>query len=95
MRAQGFFGTVWIQWTYRQELQDGKSPVSLQRVFASEHNGVPLFNQSHLLTRKQVTRTFGNRLAMFEKYRQRLDPAARLLNYYLREFSGPRERRYL
>jgi FAD/FMN-containing dehydrogenase len=54
--------------------------------FASEHNGVPLFNQSHLLTREQVTRAFGDRLAMFETYRHRFDPAERLLNDYFREF---------
>lgn len=54
--------------------------------FASAHNGVPLFNQSHVLTREQVTRAFGERLATFEEHRHRFDPDERFLNPYFREF---------
>ena len=60
--------------------------LSAYNEFASEHNGVPLFNQSHLLAREQVTQAFGDRLAMFEKHRHRFDPAERLLNDYFHEF---------
>lgn len=55
----------------------------------SELGGTPLFNQTNLLTRHQVTRAFGDRLTVFEKYRQRFDPTDRLLNNYFRELLVP------
>lgn len=55
----------------------------------SDLGGTPLFNQTNLLTRRQVTRAFGDRLAHFEKYRQRFDPSDRLLNNYFRELLAP------
>jgi len=57
----------------------------------SELGGTPLFNQTNLLTRGQVVRAFGDRLDHFEKYRQRFDPANRLLNTYFAELLGARD----
>ena len=45
----------------------------------------PLFNQTNLLTRGQVDRAFGDRIAYFENYRQQFDPTDRLLNTFFRE----------
>jgi FAD/FMN-containing dehydrogenase len=52
--------------------------------FCSRHGGSPLFNQSNSLTRWQVEKAFGDRLAIFESYRERFDPTGRLLNDYFR-----------
>ncbi|MET0839458.1 MAG: FAD-binding oxidoreductase [Marmoricola sp.] len=51
----------------------------------SELGGTPLFNQTNLLTRGQVARAFGDRIAYFEGYRQKYDPTNRLLNNFFRE----------
>ena len=51
----------------------------------SEHGGTPLFNQTNLLTRAQVDRAFGDRIAYFEKYRHQYDPTNRLLNNFFAE----------
>jgi FAD/FMN-containing dehydrogenase len=51
----------------------------------SELGGVPLFNQTNLLTRPQVETAFGDRVALFDVYRRRFDPDDRLLNDYFRE----------
>ena len=53
--------------------------------FCSQHGGVPLFNQSKWLTREQVHKAFGKRIAVFEAQRAALDPGQRLLNSYFRE----------
>ena len=53
--------------------------------FCSDHDGVPLFNQSLGLTKSQVRRAFGDRLDRFEAFRRRLDPENRFLNEYFRE----------
>ena len=53
--------------------------------FCSERKGVPLFNQSRSLTRAQVAKAFGDRIAIFRKYRERFDPDDRLLNTYFKE----------
>ena len=50
----------------------------------SEYGGVPLFNQTNLLTRAQVDKAFGDRIAAFESYRKQFDPTNRLLNDYFR-----------
>lgn len=50
--------------------------------FCSNHNGVPLFNQTKWLTPVQVDKAFGRRLITFEEHRQRLDPDNRFLNNY-------------
>ena len=59
----------------------------------SELGGVPLFNQTNLLTRSQVENAFGDRLERFEKHRQRFDPPNRLLNSFFAELVGPPGRR--
>ena len=51
--------------------------------------GVPFLDQTPLLTRDQVARAFGDRLARFETHRRRFDPADRLLNAYFRELLVP------
>ncbi|RZS80120.1 FAD/FMN-containing dehydrogenase [Motilibacter rhizosphaerae] len=51
----------------------------------SQMGGVPLFNQTNFLTRPQVDKAFGERVARFEGYRRRFDPEDRLLNAYFRE----------
>lgn len=55
---------------------------------ASSLGGVPLFNQTNLLTRDQVARAFKTRPQLFESYRQRYDPTDRLLNPYFKELLG-------
>jgi FAD/FMN-containing dehydrogenase len=58
----------------------------------SELGGIPLFNQTNLLTRSQVHRAFGERLERFERYRRRFDPEDRLLNRFFAELvAGPSE----
>jgi len=51
----------------------------------SELGGVPLFNQTNLLTREQVDRAFRDRPVLFDSYRRRYDPTDRLLNRYFEE----------
>ncbi len=53
--------------------------------FCSQHGGSPLFNQSNALTRWQVEKAFGDRLGMFEGYRERFDPTERFLNEYFKQ----------
>jgi FAD/FMN-containing dehydrogenase len=57
----------------------------------SDLGGVPLFNQTNLLTRGQVARAFGDRIARFESYRRRFDPTNRLLNPYFEELLASRD----
>jgi FAD/FMN-containing dehydrogenase len=56
----------------------------------SELGGIPLFNQTNLLTRSQVHSAFGERLERFEIYRQRFDPDDRLLNPFFAELVANR-----
>jgi FAD/FMN-containing dehydrogenase len=56
----------------------------------SELGGVPLFNQTNLLTRSQVEAAFGDRLELFEEHRQRFDPNNRLLNGFFAELVADR-----
>jgi len=51
----------------------------------SQLGGVPLFNQTAQLTRPQVDKAFGERIATFRKFQQRFDPNGRLVNAYFRE----------
>ena len=53
--------------------------------FCSQNGGVPVFSQCKLITRAQVEKAFGDRLNTFEGYRNRFDPADRLLNEYFRQ----------
>ncbi|MDH3693045.1 MAG: FAD-binding protein [Gammaproteobacteria bacterium] len=50
--------------------------------FCSQHDGIPLFNQSKWLTRSQVQKAFGGRISKFWRYKQRFDPNNRLMNDY-------------
>ena len=53
--------------------------------FCSGRGGLPLFNQTPFLTRAQVTKAFGKRLADFAAARRKADPEGRLLDSYFRE----------
>ncbi len=53
--------------------------------WCSDHDGVPLFNQTNHLTREQVHKAFGGRVNVLERWRRRYDPHDRLLNDYFRE----------
>ncbi len=53
--------------------------------FCSENGGIPLFNQTRAITPEQAKKAFGDRLPIFQEYRQRFDPGDRLLNDYFRE----------
>jgi L-gulonolactone oxidase len=53
--------------------------------FCSERRGVPLFNQTPFLTRKQARRAFGVRLQQFAARRKATDPNDRMLDSYFRE----------
>jgi len=57
--------------------------------FCSQHNGIPLFNQSKWLTRPQVKKAFGNRIAKFWSYKEQIDPDDRLMNDYFRNLFDP------
>src|SRR5207248_11374257 len=50
--------------------------------FCIQRGGVPLFNQTKSITRSQVEKAFGERLATFEVYRKRFDPTERLFNEF-------------
>lgn len=60
--------------------------------FCHEHNGVPLFNQSKWLSRDNVSKAFGSRIAAFTRLRKKLDPDNRFLNQYFRDLFEPSER---
>jgi FAD/FMN-containing dehydrogenase len=64
---------------------DGWEPfLSAYNDLCSQLGGVPLFNQTNLLTRAHVDKAFGQRLLIFDRYRRRFDPTDRLLNEYFR-----------
>jgi FAD/FMN-containing dehydrogenase len=54
----------------------------------SELGGVPLFNQTNLLTRAHVDKAFGDRPAKFDARRRQYDPTNRLMNPYFEELLG-------
>ncbi|HZF16930.1 MAG TPA: FAD-binding protein [Steroidobacteraceae bacterium] len=54
--------------------------------FCSARGGVPFFNQTRKLTPEQVHRSFGDRLSIFARLRQRQDPHDRMLNRYFAQF---------
>ena len=53
--------------------------------FCSDHDGKPLLNQTPRLTREQMAKAFGDRIAQFESHRRRFDPENRLLNGFFRD----------
>jgi hypothetical protein len=60
--------------------------------FCSEHDGIPLFNQTENITPAQIQRAFGKRLVTFERYRSRFDPTGRLLSRYFHTFFGQKQK---
>lgn len=54
--------------------------------FATEHSGVPFFNQTTNATPQCVNRCYGQRIEMFRKVRRRLDPENRLLNQFFANY---------
>jgi FAD/FMN-containing dehydrogenase len=59
--------------------------LSAYNELCSQLGGVPLFNQTNLLTPPMVDKAFGNRLRVFDTYRRRYDPEDRLLNAYFKD----------
>ena len=56
--------------------------------FCSDHGGVPLLNQTPLLTRAQVQKGLGSRWQAFAEARRKYDPGNRLLSGYFRDLLG-------
>jgi FAD/FMN-containing dehydrogenase len=54
----------------------------------SRDGGKPLFNQTPWLTREQVERAYGERLATFREHQRHLDPRNRFLNRHFAEILG-------
>lgn len=53
--------------------------------FCSQHDGVPLFNQTRGLTHEQTQKAFDQEIGPFLAWRQRLDPQERFYTPYFRE----------
>jgi FAD/FMN-containing dehydrogenase len=53
--------------------------------FCSDHNGLPLFNQTYGVTHAIAQKAYGKRLEKFEEARKTFDPNNRLLNDYFAE----------
>ena len=56
--------------------------------FCSGHGGVPLLNQTPLLTRAMVEKALGERWRTFAQARKLFDPGNRLLNSYFKDLLG-------
>jgi FAD/FMN-containing dehydrogenase len=56
--------------------------------FCSDHGGIPLPNQTPLVTRAQIEKGLGQRWRQFGEARKTFDPGNRLLNDYFREMLG-------
>ena len=56
--------------------------------FASNHGGVPTFNQTRALQPEHVAKSFGERAKLFKALRQRTDPLNRLRNAYFAYLLG-------
>ena len=56
--------------------------------FASEHGGVPTFNQTRGLQPQHVAKAFGERARLFRALRQRTDPLNRLRSSYFANLLG-------
>jgi FAD/FMN-containing dehydrogenase len=54
--------------------------------FAENWGGTPLFNQSRSMRAEYGHQVYGNRLELFRKIRQQLDPQGRLLNPFLAQY---------
>ncbi|MCU1234706.1 MAG: linked oxidase domain protein [Candidatus Solibacter sp.] len=56
--------------------------------FCSDHGGIPLPNQTPMVTRAQIEKGLGDRWKQFAEARKTFDPGNRLLNDYFREMLG-------
>jgi FAD/FMN-containing dehydrogenase len=56
--------------------------------FCSDHGGIPLPNQTPMVTRAQLEKALGDRWKQFADARQTFDPGNRLLNDYFRDMLG-------
>jgi FAD/FMN-containing dehydrogenase len=56
--------------------------------FCSDHGGIPLPNQTPMVTRAQIEKGLGERWKQFGDARKAFDPNNRLLNEYFREMLG-------
>ena len=54
--------------------------------FATQHHGVPFFNQTRNATPEAVAQRYGTRLPFFNKVRRQLDPHDRLLNPFFQSY---------
>ena len=54
--------------------------------FAGRNHGVPFFNQTRNATPEVVAKSYGTRLAFFNKVRRELDPHDRLLNQFFQAY---------
>ena len=54
-------------------------------IFCSNHDGIPLFNQTRSLTREQIVKAFSARLDNFQIFRKQYDPKDRLLNDFFKQ----------
>jgi FAD/FMN-containing dehydrogenase len=59
--------------------------------FCSDHEGIPLLNQTPRLTRAQAQKALGSRLTRFAAARKQYDPNGRLLNDYFRDLLAEAE----
>jgi FAD/FMN-containing dehydrogenase len=57
--------------------------------FCSEHNGTPLFNQTHGITPRQAQKAFGPEISRFLEFRRRYDPDNRYYSVYFRNLFEP------
>jgi FAD/FMN-containing dehydrogenase len=56
--------------------------------FCSDHGGIPLPNQTPMVTRAQVEKALGDRWQQFADARKTFDPGNRLLNDYFKQLLG-------
>jgi FAD/FMN-containing dehydrogenase len=56
--------------------------------FCSDHGGIPLINQTPMLTKALVEQGLGNRWKQFADARKTFDPGNRLLNDYFKQLLG-------
>jgi FAD/FMN-containing dehydrogenase len=68
--------------------KDWEAFLKVYNNFCSARGGVPLLNQTPFLTRAQVMKAFGERLALFAEARAKADPKNRMLDSYFWELLG-------
>jgi len=73
-------------WAFPEEIYPTVLPQYFE--FCSDHGGLPLPNQTPLVTRAQVEKGLGDRWKQFGEARKKFDPGNRLLNDYFKELLG-------